>query len=167
MRNAVLAPHAEDDIPVLTLFKRFAMIAIVLTLAVVTIWMLLVPVPALANDGWYNRGGSSGQVCRDYTRTLFFEYGRTRTSHGTACLRDDGNWYVVRESDSRPPANNYGTSDRGYYNGPARVTFRGNQLSDRGWVYYGDDWEDLDEWQRHGRRSFHHDWHGHGHRFNK
>jgi len=38
------------------------------------------------------------QTCQDFTRTVFYQGGRSKISNGTACLRRDGNWYVVRES---------------------------------------------------------------------
>lgn len=39
--------------------------------------------------------------CREYTRTLYYADGHSRSTTGTACLRRDGNWYVVGEDGNR------------------------------------------------------------------
>lgn len=103
------------------------------------------PGAAVAGQRDRNYSGHSyghAPVCRDFSR-VSFQYGHLRQSVGTACLRRDGNWYVVNENSRAPymqqrmifagDHNNYGGQWNGY-RGRDKPYYQGdrNRYNDRG-----------------------------------
>jgi hypothetical protein len=71
------------------------------------------------------KAAKAGEICRDYTRTVFAANGQPRQAFGTACLATDGSWRVQSESLSRHQNGLYAAAivNNGYAAGDNRITF--------------------------------------------